>query len=93
VRVDRHDGLSSTDQGGGKRRPDTVIRWNFHPYGALCADGVIAVEGKYRHTELAIGTIGSEHYQSRIESDTMSLRGCNQPTSTHPAPERLLSLP
>jgi len=57
-----------------------VIRWN---YGALRVDG-IGAEGKDRHTELAIGTIGLEHCQSRIEPDTKALRGYNQPAATLP---------
>jgi hypothetical protein len=62
-----------------------VIRWNFRPYGAL-RDGALRADG----------AIGCEHFGigglTRIEADTMALRGYKSRKSTRFAPERLLLL-
>jgi hypothetical protein len=77
----------------GKRGLHTVIRWNFRSYGASRVDG-IGAEGRRSRDEVAIGPqflfVGGRLYRNKI--DTMAPRGCNQPTSTHSAPERFLSL-
>jgi hypothetical protein len=69
-----------------------IIRWNVRSCGVLRADGMTVAEGGYWHKEPAIGC---EHRLTRIAADTNLLRGCNQPTNTHPAPEPspLLRLP
>ena len=66
-----------------------ITGWNVRSCGVLRADGMTVAEGAYLHKELAIGC---EHRLTRIAADTNLLRGCNQPTNTHPAPERLLSM-
>jgi hypothetical protein len=69
-----------------------ITGWNIRSCGVLHADGMTVAEGACWHKELAIGC---EHRLTRIAADTNLLRGCNQPTNTHPAPEPspLLQLP
>ena len=48
--------VSTTDQGGGKRRLATVIRCNVESCGgALRVGELIAAEGRHRNKELASG--------------------------------------
>jgi hypothetical protein len=69
-----------------------ITGWNVRSCRVLHADGMTVAEGACWHKELAIGC---EHRLTRIAADTNLLRGCNQPTNTHPAaePSPLLRLP